>query len=159
MANRSLLPVYQALFGGKFDYYDFDNRMQMQKAVYLLQDLGVPVGDYGFRWYRHGPYCQELLDDMYDERHRDPEDVKDISGYQAELDCLKKVIDSADRGNYTVGEWMECLGSMRYLQKRVLKSHAGKDEVLDKLTEKKPHLKDRVANAAAYDCLERMFAL
>lgn len=159
MANRSLLPIYKALFGKDFNYYDFDNRMQMQKAVYLLQDLGANVGDYGFRWYQHGPYSQELMDDMYDERHRAPEDVKDISGYRAEIETLKGAICSDACGKYTPGEWMECLGSMRYLQKWVMNSGADKDAVLDKLEEKKEHLDDRAANAAAYECLKEMYRL
>ena len=53
MANRYLLPVYKILYGRNFSYSDFDQRMEMQKAVYLLQDMGVPIGDYGFRWYLH----------------------------------------------------------------------------------------------------------
>lgn len=157
MANRCLLPVYKALFDEDFDYYDFNKRMQMQKAVYLLQDLGVPVGDYGYRWYLHGPYCQELQDDMYDERHRDPDEVKDISGYQEEIDRLRAVVYSDGRGGYSIGEWMECLGSMRYLRKWVLNSRVTEEQVLDKLQEKKPHLNDREANAAAYRCLEELF--
>ena len=65
MANRSLLPVYKMLYGRNFHYVNFDQRLEMQKAVYLLQDMGVPIGDYGFRWYQHGPYSQNLQDDMY----------------------------------------------------------------------------------------------
>ena len=65
MANRSLLPVYKMLYGRNFHYGNFDQRLEMQKAVYLLQDMGVPIGDYGFRWYQHGPYSQNLQDDMY----------------------------------------------------------------------------------------------
>ncbi len=65
MANRSLLPVYKMLYGRNFYYGNFDQRLEMQKAVYLLQDMGVPIGDYGFRWYQHGPYSQNLQDDMY----------------------------------------------------------------------------------------------
>ena len=49
MANRSLLPVYKMLYGRNFYYGNFDQRLEMQKAVYLLQDMGVPIGDYGFR--------------------------------------------------------------------------------------------------------------
>ena len=70
MANRYLLPVYKILYGHNFSYSDFDQRMEMQKAVYLLQDMGVPIGDYGFRWYLHGPYSQSLQDDMHYESGR-----------------------------------------------------------------------------------------
>ena len=49
MANKYLLPIFKRLYGRDFSYGNFDQRLEMQKAVYLLQDMGVPVGDYGFR--------------------------------------------------------------------------------------------------------------
>ena len=44
MANRYLLPVYNEIYGRDFDYSNFDQRMEMQKAIYLLQDMGVQIG-------------------------------------------------------------------------------------------------------------------
>ena len=46
MANKYLLPVFNEIYGENFSYADFNQRMEMQKAIYLLQDMGVPVGDY-----------------------------------------------------------------------------------------------------------------
>lgn len=158
MANRYLLPVYQKLYDEDFDYADFDKRMKMQKAVYLLQDMGVPMGGYGFRWYLHGPYSQDLQDDMHELKNRRAGKVKIAPDCEARIKKLAAAIRDEGRGGYSEAEWVECLGSMRYLQKRVLRFDAAMEDVLNKLAEKKPHLKDRAANTAAYRLLEELFA-
>ena len=55
MSNIYIAPVYKEIYGKEFTA-SFDHRMEMQKAVYLLTEMGVPVGNYGFYWYLHGPY-------------------------------------------------------------------------------------------------------
>jgi hypothetical protein len=42
----------------------FDERLKLQKVVYLLQAFGVQLG-YGFGWYKYGPYSQDLVSDAY----------------------------------------------------------------------------------------------
>ena len=64
MANRILGQLYARLYDEDFSYSDYSKRMKMQKGIYLLQEMGVPVGDYGFVWYRYGPYSQSLAEDM-----------------------------------------------------------------------------------------------
>lgn len=41
-----------------------DDRIRLQKIVYLLQASGIGLG-YGFSWYNHGPYSQDLVYDAY----------------------------------------------------------------------------------------------
>ena len=55
----------------KFSMKDFDDRLRLQKFVYLLQAHGIYLG-YDFSWYLRGPYCTSLttagfmLDKFYD---------------------------------------------------------------------------------------------
>lgn len=158
MANRYLLPLYRELYGKDFHYAAFEQRMEMQKAIYLLQDMGVPVGDYGFRWYLHGPYSQELQDDMYYEDGKpltrmfwSEENTKNISQ-------LHDVILSDRREPYSIAFWVECLASMHYLQKNILSFDATESDVISELTKRKPHLNDSNANVAAYQLLQELFA-
>ena len=99
MANRYLLPVYNEIYGRDFDYSNFDQRMEMQKAIYLLQDMGVPVGDYGFRWYLHGPYSQSLQDDMYYENGHSYTKMNLAKEYADSIGKLHELINSDKRGN------------------------------------------------------------
>lgn len=157
MANRYLLPVYKMLYGRDFSYSEFDQRMEMQKAVYLLQDMGVPVGDYGFRWYLHGPYSQNLQDDMHYESGREVSSLTLSKGYAERIARLHDVIHSDQRGNYSVSHWVECLASLHYLRENLLNFSATKEEVIHELEQRKTHLNIHAVNEAAYDLVEGLF--
>lgn len=158
MANRYLLPVYKELYKEDFDYSDFDKRMKMQKAVYLLQDMGVPMGGYSYRWYLHGPYSQDLQDDLFELRNSKAAKVKIAQKYTAQIGKLCEAVAVPEDVCYDRTKWVECLGSLHYIRKRVLRFDASREDVLNKLMEKKPHLDDPVSNAAAYRVMEELFA-
>ena len=42
----------------------FDDRLILQKAIYLAQAAGVNFG-YHYRWYLRGPYCPAVADDGF----------------------------------------------------------------------------------------------
>jgi uncharacterized protein YwgA len=42
----------------------FENRIKLQKLVYILKSLGVDFG-YDFTWYIYGPYSSDLTHDGY----------------------------------------------------------------------------------------------
>jgi uncharacterized protein YwgA len=43
---------------------EFDNRLMVQKGIYLLQQRGVELG-YPYNWYVRGPYSSRLADDLF----------------------------------------------------------------------------------------------
>ena len=150
MVNQNLLPIYLKLYGEEFDYSQFDNRMNMQKAVYLLQTLGVPVGQYGFRWYLHGPYSQDLQDDMYAAAKVKNVPKEVLGQYKRRVDRLYQLIHAVNRGSYSISQWMECLASLHYLQDNVMDYDATMDDTLAELQRVKPKLNDDQANRRAY---------
>lgn len=158
MANRSLLPVYKKLYDRDFSYGNFDQRLEMQKAVYLLQDMGVPVGDYGFRWYQHGPYSQNLQDDMYYEDGHTCVELQLSKEHAARIDQLRSVINSTSRGEYSISCWVECLASLHYLRENVLTFGATEADVVSELEKRKPHLSNHTTNLAAYHLVEGLFS-
>lgn len=157
MANKYLLPVYKTLYGHDFSYSNFDQRMEMQKAIYLLQDMGVPVGDYGFRWYLHGPYSQSLQDDMHYESVRTCAKLTLSKDYAESIDRLHAIVHSDKRKNYSISHWVECLASLHYLHENLLSFDATMDEVVTELENRKPHLNDHDANISAYELVEDLF--
>ncbi len=157
MANRYLLPVYRALYGREFSYSNFEQRMEMQKAIYLLQDMGVPIGDYGFRWYHHGPYSQKLQDDMYYEDGHTYDSLILSQEHAESLQHLYEVIH-ANQNNYSISNWVECLASLHYLRKNILSFDSSEDDIIYALEERKPHLNSRKTNELAYCLLEGLFA-
>lgn len=153
MANKFLLPVYNKVFGEPFLYERFDNRIEMQNMVYLLQEKGTNIGHYGFDWYKHGLYSQALLDDMYMENKSDYKELNYTPEAKQCIERLHKIFNDADaKEKYGVKNWTECLASIHFLRMKELKSNASEEEVLQVLTDKKPHLNDDTLNRKAY-CL------
>lgn len=50
----------------------FDGRLIVQKAVYMAQQAGIPLG-YHYYWYLRGPYSRELTGDAYETLGDTPE--------------------------------------------------------------------------------------
>lgn len=48
-----------------FDMDSFENRLKLQKMVYLLQAYGVNIG-YNYSYYLYGPYSRELTRDGFE---------------------------------------------------------------------------------------------
>lgn len=157
MANKYLLPIFKDLYGCDFDYGNFEQRLEMQKAIYLLQNMGVPVGDYGFRWYQHGPYSQSLQDDMYYESGRRCEDICLSREHADSVEQLRKLINSSAKKDYTTSQWVECLGSLHYLKENLLSFSATNDDIVVALEKRKPHLSDHGTNLSALELVEGLF--
>lgn len=163
MANQNILPIYKNVYGGEeFNYGNFDHRLKMQKAVYLLTEMGVPVGNYGFRWYLHGPYSQDLHDDMYDMccvSSRDDSEVEILAEYDKRLGRLRDVISFEVKDRYSDSNWMECIASIHYLRNNILPYNATMEQVLNELESRKKHLKRRNINEIAFEKAEALFEL
>lgn len=158
MANRYLLPVYKALYNRNFSYSNFEQRMEMQKAVYLLQDMGVPVGDYGFRWYLHGPYSQCLQDDMHYESGQTCDSLTLSREHRESIERLHSVIHAEEGKSYSISNWVECLASLHYLRENLLSFNATEADVVSALEQRKPHLNNHDTNMSAYRLVEGLFS-
>jgi hypothetical protein len=152
MAKELLKPVYEQVYGEKFNASSFEKRMEMQKAIYILQEAGIRVGDYDFLWYKHGPYCQSLQDDILclngtpDVAIRYSEDAKEVIGR------VKNVFNT--KVEYSRSAWVECLASLQYLRANVFSLSASKEDIVNNLMAKKPHLDNIDTNLMALDKLD-----
>lgn len=50
--------------GLPFQMSTFEDRLILQKVVYLAQTAGARLG-YFYNWYLHGPYCPALAEDAF----------------------------------------------------------------------------------------------
>ena len=160
MANRYLLPVYSYIFDEAFSYSSFKMRLKMQKAIYLLQEMGVPVSDYGFSWYKHGPYSQMLLDDTYNANVE--KSLSDLSSLTSDnryaIAQLKDTLTVPINTKYDISDWCECVASIHYLRQNMLPRSCSDDDVLRSLRQRKPHLNDDDANREALSRVSKLFA-
>lgn len=156
MANYLLKPVYRSVFGEEFRPDQFEDRLKMQKAIYLLENMGISAGDYGFMWYKHGPYSQTLQDDILCCRNLKEEKTIHFSAdAQKEIAALRKAV-SKEGIHYPQFRWIECLASMQYIKTRILLPSAGKSRVLEELKKRKPFLNNNEDNETAWQTLQEL---
>jgi hypothetical protein len=94
----------------------FDERLALQKSIYLAQQMGVPLG-YQFSWYLRGPYSKDLTSDAYACFEAETPQGWDIgSGIKAKLDRFRPFIDSVKRKSNPVRE-LEKLASVLFVVK------------------------------------------
>lgn len=156
MSNYLLKTVYKSIYCNDFNPTSFEARMQMQKSIYLLQELGVSIGDYNFKWYKHGPYSQGLQNDILEISEAEEVPVQYSVDAQVVIDSLKEAIDQ-DNIKYGKCEWAECLGSLHYIKDNILPSSATNEEILKELENRKTHLNERQDNEKAMEILDSLF--
>lgn len=157
MGNYLLKPVYESIFGNVFRSNYFEDRMQMQKSIYLLQELGLSVGDYDFKWYKHGPYSQSLQNDILNSSGIETVPISYSADAKVVIEALKAIIFQ-DGISYDTCKWLECLGSLHYIKDNLLPSSASTEDVLTALESRKPHLDCHSDNKKALLDLEKLFA-
>ena len=146
-----LREIYQEIYDAKFDFNNFDDRKKMQKAIYLLENMGVYVGDYSFSWDKYGPYsigldcdaqriCKgENLNVGFSEFAKNR--FAELRGYIKEQDA------------YNCVDWMECIASLHYL-KEVLKIND--ENLIPELVNRKNYLNNNISNKKALAIVEKI---
>ena len=155
MANYLLKPVFKSIFDRDFHPDVFEDRLEMQKAVYLLQNMGISVGDYRFMWYKHGPYSQTLQNDILNLQNVDDIDIDFSADAKREIETLKNVIFKEGL-EYNECQWVECLGSLHYIKENLLPSSVGDETILNELKNRKPHLSNNEDDKIALQALKEL---
>lgn len=143
--------VFQDVMGRTANFGSFEDRLEMQKIIYLIHELGVSCGDFSFRWYKHGPYSQQLQNVMIAGNVGEPEAFSFSQSGRKALDAVKHLISTPHDG-YKDADWLEAIGSICYLQKHSYQT-SNADSLLDELVSCKPHLNNKGLNRSALDSL------
>lgn len=146
-----LKELYRKVYDEPFCYDDFNKRIKLQKAVYLLENMGVYVGDYSFTWNTYGPYSLELDSDAYNCNVTVEQEV----GFSEKAEKgLAKIRSYAEQDvAYPCHYWMECIASILYL-KNVFRYKGS--EIIIRLQKDKPYLSDDVTNNRALSIVKEI---
>jgi len=104
-----------------FQIDTFEDRLILQKAVYLAQAAGVNLGYY-YHWYLHGPYSPSLTQDEYAIGYELSQDLDDSEGWKLDdestgrLEKLKNLIPKSNRPE--LRRKLELLASVHFLINR-----------------------------------------
>ena len=107
--------------GVGFKMDTFDDRLILQKAVYLAQAKGVNLGYY-YSWYLYGPYTSALARDAFEIERELGEGFDDSEGWQLDEDCqnllekLTGLFREEDRA--TLALKLELLASVHFIVRR-----------------------------------------
>lgn len=142
-----LKEIYNGVLDEQFNYDNFNQRVKLQKVVYLLENMGVHVGNYSFTWNKYGPYSIALDDDAY--RCSQEKGIRSVTfTHEAKtaFDYIKSII--SERKVYEDFNWLECISSLHFLK---YVSHISTDDeiVLKELVKRKNYLNDNKENELA----------
>jgi len=104
-----------------FQINTFEDRLILQKALYLAQVAGVNLGYY-YYWYLHGPYSPSLTRDEYAIGFEISQDIDDSEGWKLDdesserLKKLQNLIPKSDRPE--LRRKLELLASVHFLINR-----------------------------------------
>lgn len=71
---------------------EFDERMAVQKAIYLCQGGGVHLG-YRYNWYLRGPYSPDLTRDAFDLRAKASAGLVEFAGSNLDEPSVRRLND------------------------------------------------------------------
>ena len=137
--NRRQIATKLALdelgLGVKLD--SFEDRLILQKTIYILQTAGVKLG-YSFSWYLKGPYSRGLTSDAF--TIREELESNDSEGWTLDrqsLQIIRSVKSLLTRKpklfKDSKAKWLELLASVRFLvNTRQAQTHPV-DQIVEKL--------------------------
>jgi uncharacterized protein YwgA len=147
--------VFGNVYGTRFQPGSIDDRVKLQKAVFLMRERGISCGDYEFVWDQYGPFSAELSDDMKMEVDASELPVEFNQEAIEIMECLKSAF--ARETAYSVRYWVEAIASLLYLKRYVYPSYT--DENIIRVLEcKKKDLNDHNENKKAMNVLEEILA-
>lgn len=153
MGNSSiLLRVYNDFTSERLNTSNPDDKVIMQKIVFLLNELGLVVGDYKFSWDKYGPFSQSLHNDIALISEEDVAYDGEFSSYaQSIIDYAKNIFKKWTETNYSGRNWIETVSSIVFLKRYEYPSLMWED-IITKLVELKSYLNNEEGNLKALEC-------
>ncbi len=139
MVNSTVLAGIVKKIYLDFNLNTFENRIKLQKIIYLLQAYGINLG-YIFSIYIRGPYSQELtktayyIQDFNSATNIDFENPKDTEIFESYINKIEEFKHNI--------KWLE-VASTLHLFKNMNKS-TSKDEIITKVMSIKPFTKEEI---------------
>lgn len=155
--QKLLNAVFGSVYDAEFRPESMDNRVMLQKAVFLMREQGISCGDYEFVWDHFGPFSAELSDDM--KMEMEDESTQSVAFSQEAIEtmeCLRKAFSYETE--YSVRYWVEAIASLLYLKKYVYPSYSD-EEIIQILENKKQDLRKHEENVKAMNVLKEMLAM
>lgn len=151
-SRKILLSILLDEFDG-LELDGFDDRLTLQKRIYLLQLFGVDLR-YQYNWYVRGPYCPSLTEEAFELDRRKDETEKLSSAYELTQEARKRLQEyrkfEKEMLSTDLPRFLELAASIHYLKHiGFLPGGVTKDNIKKKLLERgKGYFSDEQVNSA-----------
>ena len=141
-ARLETLTLILAELGIEPEIETIDQRVVLQKVIYLAQAAGVPL-HYRYNWYVMGPYSPNLTKDYYELHAQRGVAGRDQLSYVLKdqfaslLRSLKPAMTVPEGVPLRQSEWLELLSSVHYLR---IQTHLDPADTQKSLDQMKPHV-------------------
>jgi hypothetical protein len=136
-----LLDYYKAIMEEEYDDSNFENRVAMQKIIFIAEKKGLSIGNYQFFWKERGPYSPYLRIDTvnevnnrscsYDARNIFPDFEASV------LQGIKGLLsDFSGQEKY---DWLELIASLHYIANNEMRI-SGEKLVCEEVLKRKERL-------------------
>lgn len=157
VSQRQLLEsIFVEIFQRNFHPTSLEDRIILQKAVYLMRNLGISCGDYEFVWDKFGPFSPSLSDDMKKEMIQTDYPIRFTKEAERIMNSLKNIFSDIDE--YSICNWVETIASLHYLREYMYPSFSD-DQIIQKLETLKEHLRNHTENVRAMKSLNELLNL
>ncbi len=140
-----VLSLFLQELGEETEINSLDDRMRLQKAVYIGQVFGVDLG-YRYSWYVKGPYSPPLAQDYYELTEAVDDELVGLTLHPEVKDKLSKARECLklppNVQELSTAQWYELLASLHYLYKV---SGQSAEKVRETIQRTKAHLVQWVA--------------
>lgn len=145
--SRVITGLFQEVFGRPYSPTNQDDRVMIQKNTYLLEKLGLELGDFWFLWDTFGPYSLELRNAVSDEVTKENEPIQYSDFAKEQINSIKCIIQLGQSIAQNPRDWLEVVCSLHYLKNYII----AEGDVISELERRKPHFSNRSVTSKALD--------
>jgi hypothetical protein len=132
--ERSTIRILNALT--TFDLSKFDDRLRLQKLVFLARKLGHDLG-YSYNWYARGPYSPSLTRILFSAHKQDQLVLEDFE-LNADEEAIVKELRRFLKEDVDNPDALELLASVWYFIRRRPYTREERNELIDSIVQLKP---------------------
>jgi len=130
----------------------------MQKIVYLLQIMGIALGDYNFHWYVSDQGVSSLVLSK-DILSIDQSDITFVPKYSDDAEDTFRIlrdIISLGINKYNETEWLDCLASLHYFKNNMIAFDASDEQIIEQFMKRKSSLNNKTMVKEALEQVHKL---
>lgn len=144
--SKIITGLFHEVFGHPYMHGNPEHRISIQKNTYLLEKLGLDMGDFWFLWDSYGPFSLELRSVIVGELDSPDEDISYSQFAKNQIESMRLILDKGKALEQEPRQWLEIICSLHYLKNYVVAN----GDVISTMIERKPHFNNDVVNATAF---------